>query len=237
MGILNRKKEFYKEQFRFINLKEDFYKYDFRPKYFDLSKKFAVKKLLNSLPKKSIAYLGSGDFHYISYFLIGDLPIKPLLILFDNHFDMNEAWEGILTCGSWVRSCIEEDLIRGVLIVGANKEYIDTGDVLYSFVDYIEDGNKILDLDTIRKIKGMPVYVSVDKDVLKEEIVKTSWDQGNMELDSLINWLKFINVYGKVLGVDICGEPEYNPIMDLVNPQINIANKKVNKKICNIFLN
>lgn len=236
MGILNREKEFYKEQFRFINLKKDFDKYDFHPKYFDLSKNFKVKKLLKSLPEKLIAYLGSGDFHYVSYFLIGRFSIKPMLILFDNHFDMNEAWEGILTCGSWVRNCIEENLIRGILIIGANKKYISTDDVFYPIIDYIEDGNGVLNLEIIRKIKAMPVYVSIDKDVLKEDIVKTSWDQGNMNLGSLMSWLKLINVYSKVLGVDICGEPEYDPMMDLINPEINIANEKVNKKICNIFL-
>lgn len=237
MTTLNGKKKLNNEQFNFINLKTRLNKYDFHPKYFDISKKDTVDNFLNSLPKKSIAYLGTGDFHYISYFLIKRFLLKPMLVLFDNHFDMDKTDKYVITCGSWVRNCIEENLTSGLLIIGSNKKYMPKDILDCSFIQYIEDGNKTLDFNIIKKIEGRRVYISVDKDVLKDKIVKTSWDQGDMELVSLVNWLKLINRYCKVLGVDICGEAEHNPLLDIVNPEININNRKIDKKISEIFLN
>lgn len=57
----------------------------------------------------------------------------------------------------------------------------------------------------------LPLYVSVDKDVMGEEYARTNWDQGDMSLETLKELLKYIysrltDCGGKLIAVDICGE-------------------------------
>lgn len=234
--ILGKEEKYDESLFKRVNLQNALNKYNIEPKYFNLKNSNVIEKKLDSLPKKCIAYLGSGDFHYLSYFLIKTLPVKPFLILFDNHFDSNSSPSGYITCGSWLRQCIEENLIRGVLVVGANKKYY-SNDLLYPFLYYIEDGNKHMNYQLIRKLKGINYYISIDKDVLSEDIVKTNWDQGSMKLESLLIWLKFLMKLGTVIGVDLCGENYSNPLLEYIHPEVSVSHKNVNDKISEVFLN
>lgn len=233
---LGKHRKYEETPFDKVNLQYALKKYKIEPKYFYLKNSGIIQSILNSLPKRRIAYLGSGDFHYLSYFLIKILPVKPFLILFDNHFDQNSSPRGYITCGSWLRQCIEENLITGVLVIGASKKYY-SNELLYPFLYYIEDGNRFMDFQLMRKLKGKELYISIDKDVLSEDVVKTNWDQGSMELDSLLIWLKFIKKLGIVLGVDLCGENCFDPILDYINPKDSRAHEYVNKKIYEIFIN
>ena len=51
----------------------------------------------------------------------------------------------------------------------------------------------------------VPLYISIDKDVLDTEELLTNWDQGTMQLTTLLDTLKRLCGGKKVLGVDICG--------------------------------
>lgn len=233
---IGKSKDYSKLDFNKVNLQYILKKYSVKPKYFSLKNAKILENAINSLPKRCIAYLGSGDFHYLTYFLVKRLVEKPFLILFDNHFDSNKAPDGYITCGSWLRQCIDENLILGALVVGGNRKYYNN-DLLYPFLYYIEDGNKLMNVKLIKKLRGKEFYISIDKDVLSEEVLKTNWDQGSMTLDSLIKWLKFFNRLGFVLGVDLCGENGYNPLLELINPNDSISHKRVNNEICKAFLN
>lgn len=233
---IGKSKNYSKSDFSKVKLQYILKDYKIEPKYFPLNKSKMLESAIESLPKKCIAYLGSGDFHYLTYFLIKRLDEKPFLILFDNHFDSNKAPDGYLTCGSWLRQCIDENLILGVLVVGGNRKYYNR-DLLYPFLYYIEDGNKLMNVKLIRKLRGKEFYISIDKDVLSEEVLKTNWDQGSMRLDSLIKWLKFLNRLGFVIGVDLCGENHYNPLQELIDIDDSISHIRVNNKIYEIFIN
>ena len=54
--------------------------------------------------------------------------------------------------------------------------------------------------------KNLPVYVSIDKDILDEEYSMTNWSQGKMSLSMLERLLMPILKNEKILGIDICGE-------------------------------
>ena len=63
---------------------------------------------------------------------------------------------------------------------------------------------------------SVPVYISIDKDVLDESISETNWSQGHMKLGTLEHMLGIIIRNQKVLGIDICGECDTNmPLPDI----------------------
>ncbi|MCL2155676.1 MAG: hypothetical protein FWH53_08435, partial [Leptospirales bacterium] len=65
-----------------------------------------MKKLEYSIAEKikgrKVFFIGSGDFHHISYLLIKNSPYKNLhVVVFDNHPD-NMIFPFNIHCGSWV---------------------------------------------------------------------------------------------------------------------------------------
>ena len=59
----------------------------------------------------------------------------------------------------------------------------------------------------IKKIKmSLPIYISIDKDVLSSYYARTNWNQGNMSVKILEKILLEVFRHQKVIGVDICGE-------------------------------
>jgi len=55
-------------------------------------------------------------------------------------------------------------------------------------------------------LKQYPVYFSIDKDVLSEQVVTTDWQQGQMRLIEFKLILADLIKRGDVIGIDICGE-------------------------------
>ena len=53
--------------------------------------------------------------------------------------------------------------------------------------------------------KRVPVYISIDKDVLSEECYKANWSQGTMTVNELISSVTNIMDRCDVIGIDICG--------------------------------
>ncbi len=54
----------------------------------------------------------------------------------------------------------------------------------------------------------LPVYLSIDKDVIDRKYLKTRWTQGKISPEQLFNFISKINSNTRIIGVDICGEPE-----------------------------
>ena len=53
--------------------------------------------------------------------------------------------------------------------------------------------------------RSLPVYLSIDLDVLSPQWARTDWSQGEMSLPELIQAIDAISKEHRVLGVDICG--------------------------------
>lgn len=52
----------------------------------------------------------------------------------------------------------------------------------------------------------LPVYLSVDKDVLCAEDASTTWSQGDMTLEELGQFVAILLEKQDILGMDVCGE-------------------------------
>ena len=60
--------------------------------------------------------------------------------------------------------------------------------------------------EAFEKDRKYPVYFSIDKDVLSEQVVTTDWQQGQMRLIEFKLILADLIKRGDVIGIDICGE-------------------------------
>ena len=121
--------------------------------------------------------------------------------------------------------------IKKVIIIGLSKEqkeaipkeYLDKVICICEeeVAKWSEQDNLLIDLD------NLPVYISIDKDVLNKETVNTSWDQGKMSLNKLKLILHKIMKNKDVIGIDICGENQESKMEFIKN------NDKVNSEILN----
>lgn len=182
----------------------------------------AVRRLEEAIKKhspKGIHYIDSGNYHYISYLWLKKIEMPFELILFDHHPDMQHSLFGdILSCGGWVENALKScSGLKRVLCIGVNEqllkeEIISSGNVTFLSKQQLEQENlcSVIEQWLSMKdhvVKELPVYISIDKDVLSEEVVKTNWDQGTMQMETLLTALQCIFGKRKVIGVDICGEP------------------------------
>jgi len=55
-------------------------------------------------------------------------------------------------------------------------------------------------------VPDIPLYLSIDKDVLTPDWALTNWDQGEMTLPCMNTFLRFFISRYQILGTDICGE-------------------------------
>ena len=60
--------------------------------------------------------------------------------------------------------------------------------------------------DRFLKENSIPVYLSIDKDILREEDASANWDQGKTSLEELLALVKNCFEKQTIAGVDICGE-------------------------------
>ncbi|MCR4904345.1 MAG: arginase family protein [Butyrivibrio sp.] len=174
-----------------------------------------IKKLIKDfdLLRNSIRFIDSGNFHYMSKLLAEEMNEDFNLIVYDHHPDMQPSSFGnILSCGSWVMDLIDSsEYLKEVVIIGAAEHLIKEVDVSYKEkVRFMEPGEALNMLteskDLFTKETGLPVYLSIDKDVLCLEDIVTNWDQGEMQANELYKQLEMIYNSYDVCATDICGE-------------------------------
>ena len=130
-----------------------------------------------------IHWLDGGDFHYASLFWLERIARPFVLVLIDNHSDDQPGAFGgdLLSCGGWV------------------AEARETLPMLKETVWIREAGRETA-------LPDLPVYLSIDKDVLSRDFARTNWDQGEMTLPQLKEIVRTIASRHEILGIDICGE-------------------------------
>jgi len=155
-----------------------------------------IRNRIADLPVKAVHFIDSGNHHYITKFWTDRIHEEFILAVADHHPDMQPAlFDDILSCGGWVRTVLDTNpFLKAVLFIGVANEYELPFDK-YRIFRYPE-----------KPSPKLPVYISIDKDVLSPEVVTTNWDQGTMTYNQLQTVLKEIMVRHQVLGVDICGE-------------------------------
>ena len=230
----------YLHNFTEVYEKQNFYK-KFAYKIFENKKLSGVrgymdeesgKYLLNEIKHtgelSALHFLDSGNYHHLSRLYI-DLIKHPFdLVVYDNHTDMQfSAFGNILSCGSWIADAYKScENIHNIIIIGANEQYIQDCE--------FRNDNKIIFTDSIFDVKiaenTLPIYISVDKDVLSVEEFVSDWDQGKMSLGTLADELHYLAGNFNILGVDVCGEP-------VIDDEHNIRlSNNINKELANIFV-
>jgi len=161
-----------------------------------------------------IHFIDSGDFHYITRFMTDFLGEPFALVLIDHHTDMQRPMaEGMTSCGGWALQVLEDNVyLEQLILIGPGEGEIE------SLVLPGKSREKLLTVSaealalgqaqgSFRRMdKKVPVYLSLDKDVLEPGCAKTNWDQGEMTLPALKGLLHFFLTEFQVVGVDLCGE-------------------------------
>jgi hypothetical protein len=155
------------------------------------------------------------------------------VILFDNHPD-NMRFPFGVHCGSWVRHVTLLPFVRHVQVMGITSVDVSAPNALANYLGPLRSGklsywclevdirwaamlgldHAILRFATVsamldrfaeqRRRSGKEVYLSIDKDVLGQDIAQTNWDQGRMRDTELFAAIELLQ--GQLVGSDITGE-------------------------------
>ncbi|MGO4997441.1 arginase family protein [Oribacterium sp. Sow4_G1_1] len=200
-----------------------------------------IRRRIADFPARGIHFLDNGNFHYLTRFWCEKISEDFALVVYDHHVDLRKpVFPGLMSCGSWIRDVLlRNSHCRAVLIIGPECAQADIIErELQSLVaedqplrasapvrvccfteDDILDGRVARELPHLLDALHLPVYISIDKDVLSRKVLRTNWDQGIMteaefrhELDRFAMGPDI-----HILGVDICGEPAYNACRRLLD--------------------
>lgn len=194
----------------------------------------AIREKIREFALSGIHFIDSGNYHYMTRIWMDKAKSPFSLLVFDNHTDMQPpAFGGLLSCGGWIADALESvKLLDHVFLVGPDQPAFDqvqqtykervtflsredlqaarqtdsSSGVAASFLEMLSEYEK-------KAGKLSPVYLSVDKDVLNEQEVKTTWSQGDMSLTELKSCLEELQSFLKarklpLQAADVCGEWE-----------------------------
>ena len=109
-----------------------------------------------------------------------------ILVVFDHHSDMMQPmFDDILSCGSWILNSLENNkYLKKVILIGIDEKQVSLikrqDKVLYLTDDDLENREVWKKVDDL--LRQYPLYISIDKDVLSQNVIQTDWDQGSMQL-------------------------------------------------------
>lgn len=195
----------------------------------DAAKEQILKRIEKTgVAPRGIRFWGSGNYHYISYLTTSLIRESYTLVMIDHHPDLRApAFGDLLSCGGWVREVfLKQPLCKKIVLIDVaedlfREEYealLNEWEGLPGKDGMLPPGERIClysvkeagtdlhdDLDRLLP-QGIPVFLSVDLDVLSEEEVVTNWDQGEMSLQTLLHLLRTVCRRRPVIGMDICGD-------------------------------
>lgn len=173
-----------------------------------------ISRRLSSVPGPAVHWIDTGDYHYVSKIFMDQIRTPFNLVLFDRHPDMLPPLFGsdILTCGDWVLKALEDNqMLRRALLVGTDPSLSYQIEGYGGRVETLPSSEAATAGELLSEFAGgLPVYISIDKDVLSPEYARTNWNQGNMTLDELSLGVMSLSGCGKVIGADVCGAITYS---------------------------
>lgn len=193
--------------------------------YCDAEAKAHLLSRMGELSLQGIHFLDSGNYHYASRLWLEQAEEPFSLLVFDNHTDMQPpAFGGLLSCGGWIENALRElPNLRRVFLIGPDEEAFSQVEpalrerVLFFSRERLQEGRRAGGGELCRFYEELPaelpLYLSIDKDVLCPEDAATSWSQGELRLSELLEalekiWKRWEACGSSILGVDICGECE-----------------------------
>ncbi len=217
-----------------------------------------INKRTESHSVAGVHFIDSGNYHYMTKLWLNRIKEPFALLVYDNHTDMQPpAFGEILSCGGWIAASLTElENLRRVILIGPGEaDYTQVDEKLKDRVIFLsrEKLQKMTDVrineflaDTVSSVckwrtgssetdakEFLPLYISVDKDVLCAEDARTTWSQGDMRLTTLLSGVQTVlecakETGGIIAGVDICGEADAEAVHD------NAANDLANEKLLEI---
>lgn len=212
---------------------------------------------------QGIHYIDSGNYHYITKIITDHITELFGLVMYDHHTDMQIPMvPEMMSCGDWAgQTLIQNENLRQLVVVGPPESDIEQTLESYSgsqsgrlltfsaedlHGDLLENKLKLIRTD-------LPLYISIDKDVLGTEYTETNWSQGDMSIGGLEHLLGvFLGGQGeekntdacrnderyaggirhsRILGVDVCGEVQ----TDISVPEYLEAEEKNEKVNIELF--
>ncbi|MFZ3088619.1 MAG: hypothetical protein WA123_11205 [Methylotenera sp.] len=197
-----------------------------------------ASKLMRLETDRQFSLLGSGDYHHLTMALLEQHQSPLTLVLFDNHPDWMRPPHKY-HCGNWVYTAARLPQIERIVIIGLENgdlvgERFLAGDVESYLLKKIvllpylpieiqpQDHQENVCLGSALKIDlqaGIQeildtvttddVYVSVDKDCLRQLDAITNWEQGTLPLDTVTSCIKAIAESHNIVGADTVGD--YSP--------------------------
>lgn len=201
--------------------------------YCDAEASDRIRKEIQAFTGNGLHFIDSGNYHYMTRLWLEKLQIPFRLLVFDNHTDMQPpAFGGLLSCGGWIAASLEElPLLQEVILVAPDEEaYTQVEPDLQQKVLFLS--REKLSTMTAEEKEGffnnlsedLPLYVSVDKDVLCKGDASTTWSQGDMHLSELMSFLELVLERQNILGMDVCGECDMDSCSeDFLNDHANEA--------------
>lgn len=201
--------------------------------YCDAEASDRIRKEIQAFTGNGIHFIDSGNYHYMTRLWLEKLQVPFRLLVFDNHTDMQPpAFGGLLSCGGWIAASLEElPLLQEVILVGPDEEaYTQVEPDLQQKVLFLSR-EKLSTMTAEEKVgffnnlsEDLPLYVSVDKDVLCKGDASTTWSQGDMHLSELMSFLELVLERQNILGMDVCGECDMDSCSeDFLNDHANEA--------------
>ena len=220
-----------------------------------------IRRRIADFPARGIHFLDNGNFHYLTRFWCEKITEDFVLVVYDHHVDLRKpVFPGLMSCGSWIRDVLlRNSHCRAVLIIGPECAQTDIIERelqslvaedqpprssaparLYCFTeDDILDGRVARELPHLLDALHLPVYISIDKDVLSRKVLRTNWDQGIMTEAEFRHELDRFTMDPDIhiLGVDICGEPAYNACRRLLDDTRDLRRSDgVNRRLLEHYL-
>lgn len=171
-----------------------------------------IRDRIRSISVEGIHYLDSGNYHYLSELWLEKIERPFQLAMFDHHTDMQpSALLPLTSCGNWLLESLDlnRNLMKVWLIGPPESSFMELDPEDRKRVSWISEedanegeiGNLLEGFDP-----KLPIYLSVDKDVLSKAVLSTNWDQGSMTLERMMEWIRNFSKRGQVIGMDLCGE-------------------------------
>lgn len=201
--------------------------------YCDQEAERGINARMGELGPRGIHFLDSGNYHYLSKIWLDRVGEPFELLVFDHHTDMQTPMFGdILSCGGWIKAALEHNpYLKHVWLAGPprqaaeeagleaeagltgtcsaqNRSNTRAARITWFDEAAITDVSRRPALFQPRHSAStdLPLYISVDKDILRPEDARTNWDQGTLSLDILLACIKAAASCRSIIGMDICGE-------------------------------
>lgn len=208
-----------------------------------------LTRRLQAYPVEGVHFLDSGNYHYLTRLFAGRIGRPYHLVCLDNHSDMQPSMiPELLSCGAWAKQLLAEDShLEQMLLIGPPQCALNEIEadgieklVCVSREEWQAAGipglqQKLERAGMSRKPFGsLPLYFSIDEDVLSEAYARTNWEQGEMTLPELEAILQWLAQGSRIIGADICGGLPGAPPHEAA--AVQRVNEAANEALYELFL-